>query len=42
MSVYDVNNDEGHWIDRIDRGGLWHVNENTFTPFFIIEVEIVP
>ena len=22
------------------RGGLWHVNENTFTLFFIIEVEI--
>ena len=40
MSVDDINNDEGHWIDRIDRGGLWHVNENTFTLFFIIEVEI--
>ena len=39
-SVDDINNDEVHWIDRIDRGGLWHVNENTFTLFFIIEVEI--
>ena len=29
MSVDNINNDEGHWIDRIDRGGLWHVNENT-------------
>ena len=40
MSVDDINNDEGHWIDRIDRGELWHVNENTSTLFFIIEVEI--
>jgi len=28
------------WINAIDRGGLWHINDNTFTIFCIIEEEV--
>jgi hypothetical protein len=28
------------WTNSIDRGGLWHVNDNTYTTFYLIEEEI--
>lgn len=28
------------WTDAIDRGGLWHVNDNTYYCFYVMEEEI--
>lgn len=28
------------WLNTMDRGGLWHVNDMTFTLFLILEEEI--
>ena len=28
------------WINAIDRGGLWHVNDNTYSIFYLMEEEI--
>ena len=28
------------WTNAIDRGGLWHINDNTYTIFYLIEEEI--
>jgi len=30
----------GEWTSLIDRGGLWHVKETTFTIFIAIEEEV--
>ena len=38
----DEDSDRGteEWTNTIDRGGLWHVNDNTYIVFCVLEVEI--
>ena len=28
------------WTDTIDRGGLWHINDNAYHCFYLMEIEI--
>ena len=28
------------WTDTIDRGGLWHINDNVYHLFYLMELEI--
>lgn len=46
LFIVDLSGDESderegteQWLNAIDRGGLWHVNDDTFTVFCIVEEE---
>ena len=36
----DVDEGSEEWTNPVDRGGLWHLSDEAFTLFFIIEEEI--
>ena len=39
MCSHEVSEDEGteHWLNAIDRGGLWHINDQTYSLFYTFE-----
>ena len=29
------------WMDAIDRGGLWHINDDAYQCFYLVEIEVI-